>query len=142
MINSFNETITFLFYALYPLLLAYIYVNCRQLFLRSLLIPAVSFIAISIFRIVFDRPRPYETYPDMDPIILKDSKGHSMPSRHIFCCMIISMTVMQISHTIGLLLLLATVTEGFIRIIGGVHYPDDIAVGALLGIFAGMLYFI
>jgi hypothetical protein len=89
MINTFNDLITFLYYALYPLLLIYMYRNHRPLFLRSLLVPAVSFAAISLFRIFFDRPRPYEAY-DIDPLIQKSSKGHSMPSRHIFSCMVIS----------------------------------------------------
>ena len=141
MINTFNDLITFLYYALYPLLLIYMYRNHRPLFLRSLLVPAVSFAIISLFRIFFDRPRPYEAY-DIDPLIQKSSKGHSMPSRHIFSCMVISMTVMQISGTIGILLLLAGACEGFIRILGGVHYPDDVVAGAVLGILAGLIYFI
>ena len=106
MLNTFNDLITFLYYALYPLLLIYLYMNHRPLFLKSLLVPAVSFGLISLFRMFFNRPRPYEAY-DIDPLIVKSSKGHSMPSRHIFSCMVISMTVLQVSDTIGILLLLA-----------------------------------
>ena len=141
LINPFNDLITFLFYVLYPLLLVYIYINFRTLFWKSLLVPAVSFLLISLFRVIFDRPRPYEVH-DIDPLIQKSSRGHSMPSRHIFSCMVIAMTVLQINSEVGILLLLAGASEGFIRVLGGVHYPDDVIAGAVLGVLAGLIYFI
>ncbi len=141
LVNTFNDLITFLFYMLYPMLLIFIYLNYRPLFLKSLLVPAVSFLLISLFRVLYDRPRPYEAH-DIDPLIQKSSRGHSMPSRHIFSCMIIAMTVLQINTDVGILLLLAGAAEGFIRVLGGVHYPDDVIAGALLGILTGFIYFI
>lgn len=141
LVNTFNDLITFLFYALYPLLLIYMYLNHRGLLLKSLLVPAGSFLLISLFRMFYDRQRPYEAY-DIDALIHKSSKGHSMPSRHIFSCMVIAMTVLQINESVGVLLLLAGFTEAFIRVIGGVHYPDDVIAGAVLGILAGLIYFI
>ncbi len=141
MLNTFNDLITFLFYALYPLLLIYMYLNSRAYLLKSILVPGISFLLISVFRIFFDRPRPYEAY-DIDPLIKKSSSGHSMPSRHIFSCMVIAMTVLQINESIGILLLLAGLCEAYIRVLGGVHYLDDVVAGAVLGVLAGLIYFI
>ncbi|MBR3364651.1 MAG: phosphatase PAP2 family protein [Solobacterium sp.] len=141
MLNTFNELITFLFYALYPLLLIYMYLNSRSYLLKSILVPGISFLLISLFRVFFDRPRPYETF-DIDPLIKKSSSGHSMPSRHIFSCMVIAMTVLQINESIGVLLLLAGLCEAYIRVLGGVHYLDDVVAGAVLGVLAGLIYFI
>ena len=30
----------------------------------------------------------------------------------------------------------------YVRVVGGVHFPKDIAAGALIGILSGILYFI
>ena len=41
----------------------------------------------------------------------------------------------------GVLLLLLGIDMMFIRVVGGVHYPQDVVAGAVCGILAGVLGF-
>ncbi len=59
-------------------------------------IPASGFVLFSLFRHWVNVPRPYEKW-DIQPLLEKNSSGHSFPSRHVFSATIISMCVCQLS---------------------------------------------
>ena len=59
----------------------------------SIIVPLVGFVAVSVFRYIVNRPRPYEKF-DMPPVIPKDTHGRSFPSRHVFSAFIIAFTVL------------------------------------------------
>lgn len=65
-----------------------------------------------------------------------------MPSRHVFSAVMIALCVWLIQWWLGLILLGLALTLAFIRVIGGVHYPRDVIVGALCGLLAGAMLFI
>ncbi|MDD7280380.1 phosphatase PAP2 family protein [Floccifex sp.] len=129
-----NKITTYLMYILYPVLL----ILSKDI--KILFIPMISFILVSVVRDKINRPRPYETHP-IHPIIIKDTKGHSMPSRHVFSAVIISMSYLYVNTTIGIILLLISFILGMMRIIGGVHYISDVVVGYVIGLLCGLLYF-
>ena len=52
---------------------------------RFVAVTAISFILVSIVRRFINSERPYTMY-DFKPIIEKNKKGESMPSRHVFFC--------------------------------------------------------
>ena len=58
-------------------------------FVRFVVVPATGFTALSVFRRYYDAPRPYEVLA-IDPLIEKDTMGHSFPSRHTFSLMMIA----------------------------------------------------
>lgn len=139
-INSINFLVTTLVYCTYPIVLGLLIFTQDIRFWRVLLTPAISFIVLSIFRTYINAPRPYEVL-DIVPIIKKDTKGKSFPSRHVFSIFVIAMTIYYISKPLGLLLMFAGLLLALIRVIGGVHFPRDVVVGAISGILAGMLGF-
>lgn len=50
---------------------------------KLILTPFTSFILVSVIRKCIDAKRPYEKY-NIKPLFVKDTKGESMPSRHVF----------------------------------------------------------
>lgn len=135
-----NKAETYLFYTLYPLLLVILTLTGSPLLLKSIAVPAAAFALVSIFRKVVNAPRPYEQL-DIEPLIVKDTRGKSFPSRHVFSVYMIAMTWLQFNVVAGVVLLLLGIDMMAIRVLGGVHYPKDVVVGALCGIVAGFLGF-
>ena len=137
-LRAAGKAATLTVYAAYPLLLLYLGKtgDFRRLVI-SVLIPGLSFVLLSAVRSRINRPRPYETW-DITPLIPKDTKGNSMPSRHVFSTAVIAMAWIPVSLPAGILLLLVAVLESVIRVLGGVHYPSDVAAGYLIGVLAGL----
>ena len=105
---------------------------------RAILVPAVSFVGLSIVRKIINAPRPYEKF-DMSPVLEKDTKGKSFPSRHVFSVFIIAMTIFYEHPGAGVLLGIIGLLLGIVRVLVGVHEPKDIAAGALAGIVCGIV---
>lgn len=139
-LNFVNSIITKLVYCLYPILLIIIGINGDPRFWKVLLIPGVSFLLLSIFRNYYNAPRPYEVL-DITPIIHKDTKGKSFPSRHVFSIFIISMAFYYIIPTMGIVLMVLGLVLGIVRVLGGVHFPIDVIVGGAMGILCGVIGF-
>ena len=74
-------------------------------------------------------------------MIKKDTKGKSMPSRHVFSIFVIAVTVFYFCHPAGIVLGAAGVIMAAARVAGGVHFPADVAVGAAAGIVSGIAGF-
>ena len=100
-------------------------------------LPGAGFILLTLVRAKINRPRPYETW-DIRPLIHKDTKGNSMPSRHVFSSAVIAMAWLPVYPPAGVLFLILTAAAALIRVLGGVHYPSDVTVGFLTGILAGI----
>lgn len=105
---------------------------------KVLFVPAISFVLLSVFRNYNNAPRPYEIL-DINPIINKKTKGKSFPSRHVFSTFIIAMTLYYVSSLVGIALMTIGVIIAVIRVLGGVHFPRDVIVGALVGILFGII---
>lgn len=131
-----NRILTYLFYIAYPLLLIWIYLFRKNFFLKALLVPAFSFVILSLFRRMINRKRPYESWP-IHPLIHKDTRGKSMPSRHLFSSAVISMVFLYVNPVTGIIALILSCLDGIIRVIGGVHYPTDVIAGFVCGVIAG-----
>lgn len=133
-----NRFLTYLFYVAYPLLLIWIFLNERSFFLKALLVPAVTFVVLSLVRTKINRKRPYEQW-QIDPLIHKDTRGKSMPSRHLFSSAVISMVFLHVSFPLGTVALILSILDGILRVVGGVHYPSDVCTGFVCGCLAGLL---
>lgn len=134
-----NRILTYLMYAMYPLLLILLAVHRDDRFWQIFLIPAVSFEAVTWIRSSVNRKRPYESWK-IDPLIHKDTKGHSMPSRHVFSSAMISVSWLYIVPWVGWLLLALSIVSAWVRVAGGVHYPSDVIVGYIIGLACGLLF--
>ena len=103
--------------------------------------PGTSFILLSLLRKILNQPRPYERWT-ISPLIIKDAKGQSMPSRHVFSAVVISVCVLRVTTWAGIFLLILSALLAFCRVLGGVHYPKDVVVGYIIGLIAGSLLFL
>lgn len=106
-----------------------------------ILVPASGFVLLTLIRKWINQPRPYEAW-GIIPLLDKDSAGNSMPSRHVFSATIISMACLHANLPAGLILLVLSALLGFVRVLGGVHYPKDVLVGYACGLLLGILFFI
>ena len=61
-----------------------------------------------------------------------------MPSRHVFSSAVIAMAWLPVSPTVGTALMIIAAAAAWIRVMGGVHYPSDVAAGLLSGVAAGI----
>lgn len=138
-VRLLNKIFTLLMYIVYPLLLMILWDDA---FLwKAVLVPSVSFVIVTVIRSKINRLRPYEAW-SIRPLIQKDTKGQSMPSRHVFSSVIISMTILYLNKPLGIFFLIVSFLEACIRVIAGLHYVSDVLVGYILGILFGLIYFI
>lgn len=143
-IHIANKICTGVMYLAYPLLLVYLLFYARLSsyfsFKRALLVPAISFILLTIVRAWINRPRPYEKF-ELSPVIKKDTKGNSFPSRHVFSATIIAMTFLLMSpwSWLGLLFLVLSITLAVVRVVSGVHYISDVVAGFCVAVLAAVL---
>lgn len=134
----FNKIVTLSGYVMYPAILCILYWNHSSAILYYIIIPGISFVAVSVFRKVYNRPRPYEN-PQINTLTSRDKVGQSFPSRHVFSYSLISILLISLYPIPGILMLFLTCFLAYLRVILGIHYPSDVCVGATLGIFSGLL---
>lgn len=134
-----NRLLTACGFFLYPLLLLILLLK-KDLFTLGyfIVIPALCFLVVTVFRKVVNRNRPYEKFP-ITSLIKKDKRGQSFPSRHVFSIFLIATLWFYFCKPVGVLLFIAGIFLAIVRVIGGVHFISDVCVGALLGIIAGWL---
>lgn len=135
-----EHVLTGLVYLSYPSLLLYLLIMRDLRVWRCLLVPAATFIAVSLLRRLINAPRPYEKLK-FKPLLPKDKKGESFPSRHVFSVFMIAMAYYYIYIPMGIYLTVIGVSLAIMRVVGGVHYPKDVLCGALVGILLGGIGF-
>lgn len=136
-----NSLLTKVMYLVYPLLLIYLFFKQPSRLISFILIPGLSFVLVSLGRHLLNAPRPYETW-HITPLIPKNTKGHSFPSRHVFSATIISMAALRLNLALGIFFLILSLLIAFCRVLGGVHYPRDVIAGYLIGIICGLFLFL
>ena len=138
----------------YPVLLCLLNVRLSRLFLtqkqaaldfmvliaRSVFVPGLVFWSGTLLRSRLHFPRPYEQ-PSFTPLVAKESRGHSMPSRHALSASVLAMVWMYFYPKAGWVMVGITVLICVGRVLTGVHHIRDVVGGAALGFalgFAGM----
>lgn len=104
--------------------------------LPVLIVPALSFFLVSVFRARYGAVRPYEKY-GFAPLVPKDTQAKSFPSRHVFSIFVIAAVISYLWIVPGVVLLLLGGILAFLRVAMGVHFPKDVLAGAAMGIFCG-----
>ena len=135
-----NKILTAVTYGDYILLLAAEAIRRDEKFFKVLLIPAAVFVLVTVFRKICNAKRPYELL-DIEPLLKRNKAGQSFPSRHAFSIFMIAMAIGYVWRPGGILFLILGGLLAVIRVVGGVHFPRDVAAGAALGILAGILGF-
>lgn len=105
---------------------------------QSVLVPGVSFAAVSVFRRCNSAKRPYEEL-NIQPLLKKETRGRSFPSRHVFSGVMIAMTFLPMNTAAAVLFLVLSAVLAALRVLGGVHYIRDVAAGAAIGVLCGVI---
>jgi hypothetical protein len=106
----------------------------RRLGLRILVAFIISGVAVVWLKEIFQQPRPYQVAPDKINKLF-DQSGYGFPSGHVMQDILIwGMVVLYLSKRralwgVGVLAILT----GWSRMYGGVHYPQDVIGGFIVG---------
>ena len=133
-----NRWLARLFYLSFPILLLLLAEKDSAALLPTLLTCGLGFAVVSLFRHIFNAPRPYEV-SGVAPLIPQKGHGHSFPSRHTFSAFIIATAFFHFNPICGIILFCAGFMLAFLRVALGVHYIKDVVAGALLGILGGIV---
>ena len=129
-------------YALYPLFLLYLaLVRMDDYFITSAAVCATGFLAVSFLRRRIDAQRPYEKF-GFEPLIKKDTRGRSFPSRHAFSAAIIAVNIGVYCLPLGIAVGIAALLIAFLRVVLGVHFVRDVVFGLLSGAALGFIVLI
>jgi membrane-associated phospholipid phosphatase len=112
----------------------------REEFIRIIIVPMVAFVLCTIVRYVINEERPYEAL-DINPLISKNKKRQSFPSRHVLSACIIAMSGLYVNVALGSALMMLSLIIAAIRPIAGVHYVRDVLAGLIMGIVCGIIGF-
>lgn len=97
----------------------------------------VGFVAVTLWRHLVPSLRPYECYPEAFSVLPREKCGHAFPSRHAFCAFAIGAAACAVSLPIGIPMLTLAVAQAVARVLLGIHFPRDTAVGAAVGVLFG-----
>ena len=128
-------------YLSYPLFLIILIINKNLYCIRSVLVCGIGFLLLSFFRKRINAERPYEKF-GFTPLIKKETKGCSFPSRHTFSAAIIGMSLLAVYPIWGGIVLGLAVALAALRVVLGVHFIKDTAAGLLIGVIFGLFSFI
>ena len=133
------KAITALTFGSYALLLFWLLLEGRwQTLYESILVPGVSFAAVSVFRSICPARRPYEELA-IQPLLVKETKGKSFPSRHTASAFAIALSVMGACFPAGILCLAAAFLIAVLRVICGLHDPQDVVGGVFFALIFEIL---
>lgn len=123
----------------YPVLLGFlIYTHDPKLF-RCITVPLGVFLSLTVFRALVNAQRPYEKH-GTKPLFSKETKGKSFPSRHTASAAVIAMAMVYVNPVIGAVYLAFAFLIAVSRVVGGVHFPKDAAVGFLYAVILGGIF--
>lgn len=143
LLRVFNRLMTVVIPIVYLTLLAttYLQQGLGKQVLMYVFVPASGFVILSFLRKKINAPRPYEVW-EIVPLLERDSPGQSIPSRHVFSATILSMACLHASLSVGVVLLVLSALLGLVRVLGGVHYPEDVVVGYICALVWGVIFFL
>ena len=137
-----SSLITGIVFVSYPVLLVILLLQSRfSELLPAVLVPGISFVLLSFLRGRVNAPRPYEVW-GIEPLVPKETRGHSHPSRHLFSIYVLAMVWASFYPPVGLTFLVLGVYLGWYRVYTGIHFTRDVLAGAVCGLAAGAVMFL
>ena len=98
----------------------------------SILGPASAYIAARALRLISNKDRPYVAL-EIESRISHDEDS-SFPSMHSTSAFVIATSIWYVNPAVGIAAVFLAAITGLSRVMVGVHYPVDIAVGMALGV--------
>lgn len=131
LLKILNKITTYIGYAAYFALLIYLIATKNDKLVRCIAVPAIAFALTTVIRSSLNFPRPYEKL-DITPLIKKDTKGKSFPSRHTACISVIAFSWLYVNIPAGIFMCFVTLLIMIIRPLAGIHFPKDVLAGLTL----------
>ncbi|MCC8168261.1 MAG: phosphatase PAP2 family protein [Clostridiales bacterium] len=130
-LHIFNRVASLIIAVAYVVFLCIEFYLGEPRFYRTVMVPLAGFLTLTAVRSLINRERPYEHFA-ASPVIPKDTKGKSFPSRHVFSAFMIAFTIAYVGYVpaIGAVLVVLAAILAVIRVISGVHYISDVLAGA------------
>jgi undecaprenyl-diphosphatase len=110
----------------------------REVALRALMTSIIAWITVQMVKNLFPTMRPFETNGNSTMVVWNPSDG-SFPSTHTAVAFGIAMTVWLYDKKLGAVFMVTAFLVGAARVAANVHYPLDIAGGAILGALVAYL---
>ena len=135
-----NKLLTEIVYIAFFALLVNLALHRDKDIIRIVLVTGISFVLVSVSRHFIDAERPYIKY-NFAPLVQKEKKGESMPSRHVFSAFVIGVAFLYMNVALGIIMLIIGTLMAVTRVVVGVHFPRDVIAGAVIGILSGTIGF-
>ena len=103
---------------------------------RSVFVPGLVFWGGTLLRSRLHFPRPYEQ-PGFTPLVAKESRGHSMPSRHALSAAVLAAVWLYFYPAAGCVMVGIALLICCLRVLTGVHHVRDVVCGFALGFALG-----
>lgn len=103
---------------------------------RSVFVPGLVFWGGTLLRSRLHFPRPYEQ-PGFTPLVAKESRGHSMPSRHALSAAVLAAVWLYFYPAAGCVMVGVALLICCLRVLTGVHHVRDVVCGFALGFALG-----
>jgi hypothetical protein len=103
---------------------------------RSVFVPGLVFWGGTLLRSRLHFPRPYEQ-PGFTPLVAKESRGHSMPSRHALSAAVLAAVWLYFYPAAGCVMVGIALLICCLRVLTGVHHVRDVVCGFVLGFVLG-----
>ena len=142
-VKALHDVLPLVMYIFYPIQLICLGINegwSSGLFLRFLLIPAGTFLFVTVLRAIINAPRPYEVY-DYTPVVSEKTQGKSFPSRQTAMAFIIATAFLSVQVSLGIIMMFVALGIAVVRVAAGAHFIRDIAGGAAISLLIGTLGF-
>jgi signal peptidase II len=90
---------------------------------------------IDIFKLLFRAPRPYQVAPDLVRLLVIQTSNYGLPSGHVAGALAMGglAAIWGGRRWRWVLVAMWTLLVGWARIYAGVHYPQDVIAGILVG---------
>lgn len=105
----------------------------RQGAITALIAAGIGLALNQVLVRVWERPRPFVAHPQSVHLLVRHGADASFPSDHAISAFAIAVTLACFHWRTGIAAILLAAAISIARVYIGVHYPADIAAGALLG---------
>ncbi len=113
--------------------------SAKKAALLSLATMAIALLVSQLIGHVYFRPRPYDAHPGGVNLLISKSSDPSFPSDHATFSFAIAGVILLEDRRWGIASIAFGALVAFSRVFVGIHYPLDVAGGAVLGMAAAVV---